>query len=129
MILTKCPCGSLSTYLKCCKPFHQKKALAPTAEILMRSRYSAFVIADHDYLFETTHPSKRKNNSKKAYSSGAKNINWIKLEILLSSFDVVEFKAYYFNNRFEMEILHERSRFKLEDGKWYYVDGTFLTTS
>jgi len=49
----------------------------------------------------------------------------LKLEIIDAVFDRVEFKAYYLNRKFKTEILHERSNFKLEDGKWYYVDGEF----
>lgn len=36
---TRCPCGSGDTYGNCCRPFHHGKT-APTAETLMRSRFS-----------------------------------------------------------------------------------------
>ena len=91
----------------------------------MRSRYSAFVVADAAYLYDTTHSSKRKGHSKSAYLSSAKNTKWLKLEIVYSDFDVVEFKAYYLNKKFQTEILHEKSNFRLEEGLWYYVDGEF----
>lgn len=120
-----CPCGSGITFQLCCQPFHLKTKTAPTAEALMRSRYSAFVFADADYLYETTHKSKRKNHSKCGYLSSAKNTKWLKLEIVFSAFDVVEFKAYYLNKKFQTEVLHEKSNFSLEDGKWYYVDGEY----
>lgn len=122
---TNCPCGSGLIYQKCCQPYHLKKEFAPTAEKLMRSRYAAFVIGDADYLYETTHFSKRKENSKSAYFSSAKNTKWVKLEIINAGFDVVEFKAYYLSSSFQSEVLHEKSNFKLENGKWYYVDGEF----
>ncbi|GGG99627.1 preprotein translocase SecA [Pedobacter zeae] len=111
----------------CCQPYHLKAKTAPTAEALMRSRYSAFVVADADYLYETTHSSKRKNHSKKAYLNSAKNTKWLKLEIVFSTFDEVEFKAYYLNKKFQTEVLYEKSNFRLEDGKWYYVDGDFYS--
>lgn len=120
-----CPCGSGITFQLCCQPYHFKTKTAPTAEALMRSRYSAFVVADADYLYETTHISKRKNHSKRGYLSSAKNTKWLKLEIVFSDFDTVEFKAYYLNKKFQTEILHEKSNFRLEDGRWYYVDGEF----
>lgn len=125
MDLTNCPCGSGLQYQNCCKPYHLKQNYAPTAEALMRSRYSAFVVKDGDYLFETTHISKRKGNAKEAYLKSAKNTSWVKLEIVNSGFDTVEFKAYYLNKKFQTEVLHEKSNFKLEDNKWYYVDGVF----
>ncbi|WP_316846961.1 YchJ family protein [Pedobacter psychrodurus] len=125
MDLINCPCGSGNTFQNCCQPYHLKMKTAPTAEVLMRSRYSAFVVADADHLYETTHVSKRKGHSKSAYLSSAKNTKWLKLEIVFSDFDVVEFKAFYLNKKFQTEVLHEKSNFKLEDGRWYYVDGEF----
>lgn len=127
MNITNCPCGSGLQYNICCEPYHLKTKFAPTAEALMRSRYSAFVVADGDYLYETTLVSKRKGNSKDAYLKSAKNTKWLKLEIVASGFDTVEFKAFYLNNMFQTEVLHEKSNFKLEDGKWYYVDGEFYS--
>lgn len=120
-----CPCGSGLRYESCCQPYHLKVKTAPTAEALMRSRYSAFVVADADYLAETTHLSKRKGNGKEAYLKSAKNTKWLKLEIVAADFDTVEFKAYYTGKSFRPEVLHEKSNFRLEDGKWYYVDGIF----
>ncbi|RZK46533.1 MAG: hypothetical protein EOO87_23405 [Pedobacter sp.] len=120
-----CPCGNALQYENCCEPYHLKVKNAPTAEALMRSRYSAFVVVDADYLFATTHASKRKGNSKDAYMKSAKNTKWLKLEIVSAGFDTVEFKAFYVNSKFQTEVLHEKSNFKLEDGKWYYVDGVF----
>ncbi|KQM77254.1 preprotein translocase subunit SecA [Pedobacter sp. Leaf216] len=127
MDVITCPCGSGLTFKQCCQPYHLKMKPAPTAEALMRSRYSAFVVADADYLFQTTHESKRKNHSKNAYLNSAKNTRWLKLEIVFSDFDVVEFKAFYLNKKFETEVLHEKSNFRLEDGKWYYVDGEYYS--
>ncbi|WP_231490039.1 YchJ family protein [Pedobacter sp. Leaf170] len=120
-----CYCASGLEYANCCQPYHLNKSNAPTAEALMRSRYSAFVLANGNYLFETTHPSKRKGNSADSYTKSAKNTKWLKLEIVAAEFDKVEFKAFYLNHNFQTEVLHEKSNFKLEDGKWYYVDGVF----
>jgi len=125
MDLINCYCGSGIAFQNCCQPYHLNVKTAPTAEALMRPRYSAFVVADADYLYQTTHSSKRKNHAKKTYLSSAKNTKWLKLEIVFSAFDVVEFKAYYLNQKFQTAVLHEKSNFKLEDGKWYYVDGDF----
>ncbi|MBB6239327.1 SEC-C motif-containing protein [Pedobacter sp. AK013] len=125
MDLINCPCGSGIIFNQCCQPYHLKVKKAPTAEALMRSRYSAFVVADAAYLYDTTHRSKRKGHSESAYLNSAKNTKWLKLEIVFSDFDTVEFKAYYLNKKFQTEVLHEKSNFRLEDGQWYYVDGEF----
>lgn len=120
-----CPCGSGLLYQACCQPYHLKQKNAPTAEALMRSRYTAFVVADDDYLFETTHTTKRNGNSKAAYLKSARNTKFLKLEIILATINTVEFKAYYLDRKFGAEVLHEKSNFCLEEGKWYYVDGVF----
>ena len=52
-----CPCGG-ALYAQCCGPLHQGVP-APTAEALMRSRYSAYVRGDVDYLIASWHPSTR----------------------------------------------------------------------
>ncbi|WP_029283295.1 YchJ family protein [Pedobacter sp. R20-19] len=120
-----CPCGSALQYENCCQPYHLKLKLAPTAEALMRSRYAAFVLAEADYLSETTHVSKRKGNGKDAYLQSAKETKWVKLEIIAADFNTVEFKAFYLTQKFQTAVLHEKSNFVLENGKWYYVDGVF----
>ncbi|QPH39655.1 YchJ family protein [Pedobacter endophyticus] len=125
MNIFDCPCGSSLQYQNCCQPYHLKARTAPTAEALMRSRYSAFVMANAEYLYETTHVTKRKGNSKDAYLKSAKNTKWLKLEIVSAGFDTVEFKAYYLDKSFQTDVLHEKSSFKLENGQWYYVDGVF----
>ncbi len=48
-----CPCGLGAPYGECCGPLHAGRAAAPTAERLMRSRYSAFAVQDEDYLLRT----------------------------------------------------------------------------
>ena len=40
----RCPCLSGDTYGACCGRYHSGAATAPTAEALMRSRYSAFAV-------------------------------------------------------------------------------------
>lgn len=57
--IEQCPCGQQQTYAQCCAPYHQGTAIAPTAELLMRSRYSAYVLAIKEYLLSTWHESTR----------------------------------------------------------------------
>ncbi|MEP6191186.1 MAG: YchJ family metal-binding protein, partial [Marinobacter sp.] len=56
--LARCPCGFTLAYEQCCQPLHRGEAAA-TPEALMRSRYSAFVVGQADYLLATWHPSTR----------------------------------------------------------------------
>ncbi|MFI1003537.1 YchJ family protein [Streptomyces galbus] len=117
-----CPCGLPEPYDACCGRFHRGEALAPTAERLMRSRYSAFVRGEADYLLRTWHPGTRP-----ARLDLDPGMRWTGLEILATedgtafhSTGVVEFRASYRGGA-----LHERSRFERVDGAWVYVDGDF----
>ena len=54
----RCPCGTGLTYGECCGKYHAGTN-APTAEALMRSRFSAFVTGDEAYLLRTWDPDTR----------------------------------------------------------------------
>ena len=125
MIAITCACGNGLNYADCCKPYHTLKNIPKTAEILMRSRYSAYVLHLADYLVATIHPANRHLHKKKDILAWAKANTWVKLEICNADDDVVEFKAYYMHHH-NLEIHHERSLFKQEKGKWYYYSGTYF---
>ncbi|MGC9377092.1 YchJ family protein [Streptomyces sp. MH13] len=118
-----CPCGLPKAYEDCCGRFHTGVAAAPTAESLMRSRYTAFVRQDAGYLARTWHP--RTRPGRLDLDPGTR---WTGLEILAAtggsafhSTGTVTFRASYRGGS-----LHERSRFERVDGAWTYVDGEFL---
>ena len=71
-----CHCGSLVSFSDCCEPFLSGNKNAPSAEKLMRSRYSAYVVQNADYLIETTHFSTRKYHSKKDILEWSKSNKW-----------------------------------------------------
>ena len=119
-----CPCGSEIELNSCCMPFILE-GNAPTAEKLMRSRYTAYTLAEADYLYNTTHISQRKFTSKSDILSWAKQNTWAKLEVIASSELYVEFKAYYFDHKGSPQIHHEKSTFVKFQEHWYYVDGKF----
>ncbi|MFG6303320.1 YchJ family protein, partial [Corynebacterium hesseae] len=54
----RCPCGTGLTFGECCSRYHAGTP-APSAEALMRSRFSAFVTGDEDYLLRTWDPETR----------------------------------------------------------------------
>ena len=54
-----CPCGTGRLAESCCAPVHSGAVQAPTAEALMRSRYTAFVVGDVDHLLASWHPQTR----------------------------------------------------------------------
>ena len=51
-----CPCESGKPFTQCCQPYIEQISDAPTAEALMRSRYTAFVLKNEDYLRYSWHP-------------------------------------------------------------------------
>ncbi len=119
--MSLCPCGG-KDYADCCGRYHNGVA-APDAESLMRSRYSAYVLKLEAYLLATWHPDTRPANLE------FENEKWLGLEVkkhtpLPESSATVEFVARFkINGRAHR--LHEISRFSLEDGRWYYLDGEF----
>lgn len=123
-----CPCGAPSaTYEEHCGRFHAGAAQAPTAEALMRSRYSAFAVRDEPYLLRTWHP-----DTRPARVDTEAETRWTGLEIegttLGSAFHqegTVTYTARYRSGG-ASGALHERSRFVRVDGAWVYVDGDFL---
>jgi SEC-C motif domain protein len=121
---THCPCGTGLTYEECCEPFLSGSAVAPTAERLMRSRYTAYALGNPSYLLASWHPSTR----PKAIHLDPE-VRWIGLEILgrtrggmLDSEGTVEFRATYRANG-ERAHQQENSSFVRENKTWLYVDG------
>lgn len=122
----RCPCGSGKDLDGCCGALLSGERKAGTAEALMRSRYTAFVLGDVAYLQRTWHPTTRPRRLE--LDPGQE---WLGLSIvgtergsLLDSTGVVEFVAEYRAGG-RRHSLHERSRFTREKGQWLYVDGTF----
>jgi SEC-C motif-containing protein len=117
-----CPCGLGETYDDCCGRFHRGEE-PPSAELLMRARYTAYVVGDRDFLLRTWHEKTRPRAL--TLESGQ---TWQGLTILDRSggglFDsegVVEFKARYTADG-RPGVMHDRSRFAKVDGAWRYVD-------
>ena len=123
--MSNCYCGNSIPFQDCCEPYIKGIANAPTAEKLMRSRYSAFATGAADYLVNTTHISKRRFHNKKDILAWSQANKWLKLEVLTSTETTVTFKAYYLDENLKAQVHYEHSTFKLEDGKWFYVDGEY----
>ena len=106
-------------------PYHSGEKMPPTAEALMRSRFSAYALDQMAYIVSTwagTVQPEKIDFSKE-------NIMWTRLEIIgikkggaKDSKGVVEFKAFFMQDG-EENVLHETSRFIKTNGRWLYMDG------
>jgi SEC-C motif-containing protein len=120
-----CPCGSARPLAACCGRYHDGDlaSQAPTAETLMRSRYSAFVLDRLDYLLASWHPSTR----PATLAPNEPGLRWLGLDVRRHHVIDADHATVEFVARSKLggraHRLHEISRFVREDGRWYYVDG------
>jgi SEC-C motif-containing protein len=118
-----CPCGSGAAYAACCGRFRAGTQAAPTAEALMRSRYSAFVLDRLDYLLASWHASTR----PAVLAPNEAALKWLGLEVRHHHVIDADHATVEFVARSKLggraHRLHEISRFVREDGRWFYLDG------
>jgi SEC-C motif domain protein len=119
-----CPCESGKPYNECCEPAHKGSA-APTAEALMRSRYTAYVLGLEAYLLKTWAAEARPAALNLSDDTATK---WLSLQVKRAenpseNTAIVEFVARY-KIAGKAERLHEISQFVRFDGCWYYLAGS-----
>jgi SEC-C motif-containing protein len=123
-MISECPCGSGSNADQCCLPYIEGRQAAPTAEALMRSRYTAFTQNNEDYLRYSWHPD---------YCPSVIHIDqetrWLGLKIkavidgrTTDNHGEVEFVA-RFKRRGKASRIHEHSQFERYQGRWVYLTG------
>lgn len=126
---TPCPCraeqGQDLAYAACCGRYHAGpfELQAPTAEALMRSRYSAFVLGLPGYLMATWHPSTR----PATLDLDEPGLKWLGLQVQAHAAQDADHATVEFVARSKQggkaHRLHEVSRFVREAGRWFYVAG------
>lgn len=122
-----CPCGkNQNLYKDCCQRIHKDIYQAMTAEDLMRSRYSAFVLCNGEYLLHSHSSEFRNPSSIQNTILWARSVSWDRLEIIEKSNGnindsegTVEFKA-YFREKNKLMVIHENSLFIKENKHWVY---------
>ena len=129
MPLDPCPCRATEprplAYAHCCGRYHAGPAhlQAPTAEALMRSRYSAFVRGDLAYLQATWHPDTR----PATLDPDPPGLRWLGLEVRGHADQDADHATVEFVARSKLQgrahRLHETSRFVRLGGRWHYLDG------
>ncbi|TCJ11824.1 hypothetical protein EZJ19_14295 [Parasulfuritortus cantonensis] len=120
---TPCPCGRPAELADCCGRY-LAGVPAPDAESLMRSRYTAFTLADEAYLLATWHPDKRPAGLDLAGQPAPKwlGLKVVRHAVLDGDHAIVEFVARYkLGGRAFRQ--HETSKFVKLAGDWYYFDG------
>ncbi|WP_353405880.1 YchJ family protein [Pseudoteredinibacter isoporae] len=127
MSASNCYCQSQARFEDCCQPVIATQS-AQTAEALMRSRYTAHVLADIDYLMATWQHSEGQAADTRQW---VESHDWLGLQVLqcrkggsTHKEGRVEFIAYYRpKGTQERRAHHELSDFAKVDGKWLYVEG------
>lgn len=122
--MSACPCGSGDGFGTCCGPLVEDGVPARTAEELMRSRYTAFVLGRTDHLWRTWHPRTRPQTVE------ASGVEWTGLTVVDvvaggegDDDGVVGFEARYTSAE-GLNVMRERSLFERRGGRWTYVTGS-----
>jgi SEC-C motif domain protein len=130
--MSQCPCQSGKEYEACCGPIIGGSQAASTAEALMRSRYTAFVKSEIDYLKNSLHPDHRDDFDPVSTRDLADNSEWINLQIINTSGGgkddqegTVEFIV-TFSRQGVTYKHHELAQFNRHNGTWYYTDGELV---
>lgn len=131
--MNRCPCRSDHskhdlTFAQCCEKLHQGNATV-SAEQLMRSRYSAYVMGNIDYIVQTTVPAQQPFLDKAGITAWSRQNQWLGLEVIqhLPHRDKrhaqVKFKA-HFRDQQDKQVHHELSAFVKIGQYWYFLDPT-----
>ena len=126
-----CPCGSGKKYSECCEPIIKGTSKAPTAEALMRARYTSYVKQEIDFIINSCEEGEKiAAIDRKATEDWAKNSTWHGLKILRTEKGtenddegIVEFEATYTDKGHLRDVHHEIGYFKKVNGEWLYSVG------
>src|SRR5882724_7591547 len=80
--MKECPCGSGADLADCCDRYISGKASPPTAEALMRARYTSYATGRVDFVERTHAAESRKDFDRTAAEKWARESQWKGLEIL-----------------------------------------------
>ena len=123
---SRCYCGSEQSFQNCCKKFIIGSQLPENPEQLMRSRYSAYLLKNENYLLKTWYISTRPESLDLKEDS----TQWKVLKIISATDDHVHFVAYFTQdslNKEKVYALTEESHFVKEES-WFYIDGADVKT-
>ena len=131
-----CPCGSSKQYSECCEPIIRGTKKAVTAEELMRSRYSAYVMHEIEYISLSCVQDPDKNEiDLEETRRWSEESTWQGLKIIRTekggekdTDGIVDFSATY--TRKGLKDIHlEKAHFVKKDGTWLYESGSLIPTT
>jgi SEC-C motif-containing protein len=124
-----CPCGLGESLETCCGPYLKHEKKPPTAEALMRARYTAYATGDVDFIVESHDPDRKTEVDRKNTEAWSKQSEWLGLEITSTEkgqpddeTGIVEFVARYKVKSTKIEH-RERALFRKHNERWVFVDG------
>lgn len=124
--IKNCFCGNQLTFELCCQPIIDGKVEAKNAEILMRSRFTAYVLKNYLYILQTYASAQRAKLTVNQLADSVQDTQWLSLQVLAHQTQEntaqVEFKAFYQLDN-DYYVMHELSNFVFEDQKWLYSNG------
>ncbi len=129
--MKECPCGSGRDYNECCGPFIGGKALPPTAEALMRSRYTAYATGNVEYIVASCVSAEGIDiEGTRRWSTQSQ---WLGLTVHgtekgreQDSEGTVDFTAQYVLDGLK-EKHRESAHFVKKDGRWLFDEGNVTT--
>ncbi len=127
--LLSCPCGSNRQFAACCDRYITGAKNPPTAEGLMRSRFTAYKLGNADYILASWAPEKRQDINQTELVESLKTTQYQKLKIISKKSGTrknhsgqVEFQVTFLSNG-QLQTFRENSNFTKQNNQWYYVDG------
>jgi len=130
--MTPCPCCSGKDYDNCCGPL-LADAPAPTAEALMRSRYTAYARGAVDHILGSYTPEAARSVDRASTERWSRTSTWLGLTVVATEKGgpgddegTVEFVARYREGAEGPELTHhERASFvrSPRDRRWLYAAG------
>ncbi len=126
--MTLCPCGFPNDYALCCEPYLADKKIPLSPEALMRSRYTAYSLADITYIVKTMRGKPLNGFDEAKARLWAERATWLGLNVINTRNETpdrgyVEFIARFIDGD-QLKSIHEISEFHLDHGHWFYVDGS-----
>lgn len=120
--MPNCPCQSNNDFSSCCEPYITGNLLPETPAQLMRSRYTAYTLANIDYIQQTMRGKAAENYDAAGAKQWASSIEWLGLSVINTHNNEVTFIARFKSNG-KIQCIYECSQFERVHDRWFYTSG------